>query len=469
MWTMGESSSASVAEIQAPEDDVSPPKDKSLEKNVRILLWCFLVPGIIIASIYSISLPNWRNQAIIFLIVSNFIIYFTSFLIYVRLRWKSKSEQRKERQKYETTRKFSMFCIVVVLPVLVVVYEYIILISTLAAGMIQLFGVFLFFTCPIFGGCNTSACLSSDFPQSEHSRVEYRRVRPTRARSARRSTPSPIPRFRLALKVKPKIKVLRGGEFLGNRFRFKVKILNESQYVITDVTVAILSYPRESLHLEAEDDDITFSKIEPDGFRSPHFDFFPKDDCVRGQIIAVVSYIDMKGEAHSLTTEPYTIRAVCDLLHPEPISPDEFQLKLQELQHGELELKVDDWTPEEMHEKTIRILDQSNFHEVTSEIQEDEGIIFAKVTGWARGKYTGKTIGVEIRITGKTETKGASCSIRVSGEDDAMILPALDDIQEKLLTWLCPMCSSNLSVEAVKQLKAGNVIKCSFCGVTIGR
>ena len=94
----------------------------------------------------------------------------------------------------------------------------------------------------------------------------------------------------------------RGGEFIGNRMRFKVKVLNETQFTITDVKVFLISYPTEALHL-ASDDDEFFPKIEPQGFRSPSFDFMPTQDCVKGEIIAGVSYIDERGTAHTLTTQ----------------------------------------------------------------------------------------------------------------------------------------------------------------------
>jgi len=270
-------------------------------------------------------------------------------------------------------------------------------------------------------------------------------------------------------RVTSKVRALRGGEIIGGRFRFKVKVLNESPFTINDVTVYILSYPRDTLILKAEDDDVFFSKIEPQGFRSPSFDFLPTQDCVRGEIVAGVSYVDASGKAHTLTTESYTIRAVCDLLQPEAITPKRFELKLKELESGEILLKVEEWTPEEMQEKTLRVLSDSNFHEVSSEESVTDDVLHFRVTGWAKGKYTGKNVGAEIFITGHAGQKGASCRIRVAGEDDAMILPAIDDLKERLSAYLCPMCGSKLTLENVEDLKKGKIVRCPFCNVSIGR
>jgi len=264
------------------------------------------------------------------------------------------------------------------------------------------------------------------------------------------------------------VKALRGGEFIGNRMRFKVKVRNDSEFIITDVIVFLISFPKESLKL-ADDDACHFSKIEPGGFRSPTFDFLPTLDCVHGEIIAGVSYVDMRGNAHTLTTKPFIIRSVCDLLIPDQVTPETFALKLRELEHGEITIKVIEWTPEEMYEKALRLLDESNFFEVSSTIEESDGIVFAKISGLAKGKYTGKNIGMQINISGSKGVRGASCQLRVSGEDQAMILPAIDDLRERLSAWLCPMCGSPLTLEDVANLRDGRVVQCPFCSVTIGR
>ncbi len=270
------------------------------------------------------------------------------------------------------------------------------------------------------------------------------------------------------VKVKEEIQILRGGEFIGNRFRFKVKIVNDSEYTITDVMVFLISYPNKSLRLIGEDD-IRFPKIEPGGFRSPQFDLIPTQDCVKGDITAGASYIDAKGKAHVLTAVSLVIRSVCDLLNPEIISPEKFTDLIQEQKSGEMDIKVSDWTPEEMHEKALRTLEEANFHEVLSSLVEEDGTIEGSVFGWAKGKYTGKNLGVQILISGPSQKKGASCKIIVTGEDDAMIMPAIDDLHERLSVWLCPLCGCKIEFEDVEALKKGYSIVCEYCDTTIGR
>ncbi|MFX1607281.1 MAG: NosD domain-containing protein [Promethearchaeota archaeon] len=265
-----------------------------------------------------------------------------------------------------------------------------------------------------------------------------------------------------------RVQVLRGAEYVGNRFRFKVKVLNNTSNVITDVTVTISSYPRDSLKLEGEVSRIVH-KIDPEGFRSPGFEFMPTQDCVKGHIVASVSYVDHRGEVHSMATEPFTIRAVCDLLNPESITPEDYKLRISEFEHGEESLRVEEWTPEEMHEKTIWILRNSNFFEVESSSGKVGEHTEISISGWASGKYTRKNIGVDITITGRSGVVGSTCKVRMSSEDNAMILPAIDEISQKLGAWLCPRCGGVLPVESVRELKDGKSIVCPFCGVAMDR
>jgi len=264
----------------------------------------------------------------------------------------------------------------------------------------------------------------------------------------------------------PHVKVLRGSEFLGNRLRFKAKVINDTDQAITDVKVWLISYPERALKL-ISDEMARYPKIEPSGFRSPSFDLLPTQDCVRGDVVAGVSYVDAKGVSCTISAMPHTVRAVCDLLKPERITPTEFEEKLATLERGELVVKVSDWSVHEMFEKALRILDDSNFLEIESELREREDLVEAGVKGWSRGKYTGKILGVLLQITGKPGVSGASCKITMTGEDEAMIFPAIEELRDKLSTWLCPFCGSKLSAQDVKDLKRGEIVSCRFCDTAI--
>jgi len=57
----------------------------------------------------------------------------------------------------------------------------------------------------------------------------------------------------------------------------------------------------------------------------------------------------------------------------------------------------------------------------------------------------------------------------MSGEDEAMLMPAIDEIAQKLSAWLCPRCGGALPQAAVDCLKSGKSACCPFCGATMDR
>ncbi|TXT57832.1 MAG: hypothetical protein BAJATHORv1_10540 [Candidatus Thorarchaeota archaeon] len=65
--------------------------------------------------------------------------------------------------------------------------------------------------------------------------------------------------------------------------------------------------------------------------------------------------------------------------------------------------------------------------------------------------------------------KGAVCKLEMIGEDESMILPALDEISKRLSTWLCPQCNAILPMEVVQKLKLAECCECPFCGAVIDR
>jgi hypothetical protein len=113
----------------------------------------------------------------------------------------------------------------------------------------------------------------------------------TKGASVYGATASPPSRQYAASGFPKDVQVLRGGEFVGNRLRYKVKIVNSTKFVITDVTVSLVSYPRETLSIEGPIVK-TVAKIDPGGFNSPLFEFLPTRDCVKGDVIAMVCYVD---------------------------------------------------------------------------------------------------------------------------------------------------------------------------------
>ncbi len=264
------------------------------------------------------------------------------------------------------------------------------------------------------------------------------------------------------------VKVFRGGEIVGGKFDFKVKVKNDTPYVITNVTVSIVAYPQDCMELAGETVK-TISRIEVGGFRSPQFTLYPTKDCVQGKIVATVSYIDFRDQLHTLQVEPYLIRSVCDLLKPLSASSKEFDEILVSLEKTNQEQTLD-WNARVLFTKAEMILPAKNFHIVDTEEHTVGGNFIGTIRGYAQGKYTNKRVAVVLVITGPIEGRHSLLKVEVLGEDAAMLPTTVDELAEGLSSWICLRCGGPLDPEQVEELEQRRPVKCKYCShaLTIG-
>ena len=261
------------------------------------------------------------------------------------------------------------------------------------------------------------------------------------------------------------VEVLRGCEIVGGKFDFKVKIKNDSGYVITNVTVSIVAYPQDCMELAGENVK-RISRIEVGGFRSPQFTFYPTNDCVQGKVVATVSYIDFLDHLHTLSVEPYLIRSVCDLLQPLKKSSQAFEMILNSLEKTEQEQTLD-WNAQVLFTKAEKILPAKNFHIVDTEERIVKGEFIGTIRGYAEGKYTQQKVAVIILISGPENGRQSCVRVEALGEDVAMLPTTIDELADTMDSWVCLRCGAPLEIDQVEELGRRLPIRCKYCTHTL--
>jgi DNA-directed RNA polymerase subunit RPC12/RpoP len=259
--------------------------------------------------------------------------------------------------------------------------------------------------------------------------------------------------------------VLRGCEIVGGKFDFKVKIKNESGYVITNATVSIVAYPQDCMELTGENVK-AISRIEVDGFRSPQFTFYPTKDCVQGKVVATVSYIDFLDQLHTVSVEPYLIRSVCDLLQPLKKTSEAFELLLTGLEKTQQEQTLD-WNAQVLFTKAEKILPAKNFHIVDSDETIVRGEFIGTIRGYAEGKYTQKKVAIILLITGPENGRHSCVRVEALGEDVAMLPTTIDELADTMDSWICLRCGAPLEPEQVEEMGRRLPIRCKYCVHTL--
>ncbi|TFG31027.1 hypothetical protein EU528_07290 [Candidatus Thorarchaeota archaeon] len=258
------------------------------------------------------------------------------------------------------------------------------------------------------------------------------------------------------------VSVLRGCELVGGKFEYKVKVRNESHSVITNVAVTIVAYPRDSLTLVGSAAKV-MSRIEIGGFRSPGFTFVPTKDCVRGGIVAAVTFIDYQDKTHTIHTKPFTIRSVCDLLKPVKSTPKRFELSLEEFDGTSEEYELD-WNPAVLFRRAEHFLPSRNFYTIDTRVAVEDGIFSGTIRGYAEGKYTKSKVAVSITIEGNELENTSVVKVASFGSDEAMLPITLEDLRKGIDSWVCLNCGASLSSEQVQRIKNEEVIECRNCG-----
>lgn len=257
------------------------------------------------------------------------------------------------------------------------------------------------------------------------------------------------------------VSVLRGCQAVGGGFEYKVKVKNNMAFVINNVIVLVVAYPQDCMELTGSKLK-TVSRIEPNGFRSLQFVFTPTKDCVEGQIVASVSYIDHRNQLHTDKAEPYIIRSVCDLMKPLEATIQQFEEVLTDMKSAS-EAHTLGWNAPVLFEKTKALLPSRNFHVIEAKGSSIGGQFSGTIKGFAKGKYTGKRVAVQLLISGPDDGKEAKVVMEALGDDLAMLPTTIDEVSRGIKSWTCMTCGGIISPAEVTKLKAGEPLKCRYC------
>jgi len=283
------------------------------------------------------------------------------------------------------------------------------------------------------------------------------------------STPVGIQEMTSQAEEEGKVEVTRGGIIKGGKYIYKVKVLNNSNSVITDVKVLLTSYPSDSMVL-LEDEVQKRNKIGPRGdLVAMTFSFKPTSDCIAGRVNSITTYIDAKGNSQQIMVAPHEVKMVCGLLQPASVNVEEFEKitkgLLEFTKSGE-DVEVP-FNVKLLYDKILLLLPEDNFQIVSNEMVEVGKNYVGIIKGYAEGKYTKNKVGVKITITGDKVLPQSSAKIEAYTQDKNMLVPILSEISESLTIMKCNQCGASLNEQQVKKLAEGKAITCSFCGESI--
>jgi hypothetical protein len=200
---------------------------------------------------------------------------------------------------------------------------------------------------------------------------------------------------------------------------FGMMMQNFGDVPIHDVTVKVLLYPYESLE-PAESLTQVIEIIEPDGIEALIFGFNVTKECVEGEFVTSVQFVDKNGEHVAAKSGNIFVRSLFEHFSPLETTPEEFLSLKSELKEWNREHSLA--VESEALFETIKDLYQDwNLYTIQSENTEREGTYMGVISGIAKGRITEIRLAVTLTVVGKLKDDLAKLRIDVLCENPEVL------------------------------------------------
>jgi len=271
------------------------------------------------------------------------------------------------------------------------------------------------------------------------------------------------------------ILILRGGDWkIENKqsvFSYKVKVKNNSEFVLTNIQILLTSIPS---GLISQSDKYVIDVLNPNSFESPTFKFSANESCVGDKVKGVVIYTDPKGNPQTVPIQPFKIKYVCNLLVPKPISEENYEKNIPSMHEQKISFDCK-LSPDELEPEISKMLEHNNFYLLENQ-QDLKSPDFRKLKAYAEGKYDKQDVALSVimqNLAGDTN----KLTIKAMSNKEEKIIDLLRDISVKCdafkstpedlasLEVICKNCESKIIV--TDNMKSKDFIICEDCGEEI--
>ena len=274
---------------------------------------------------------------------------------------------------------------------------------------------------------------------------------------------------------KKKVTISRGGDWkIENNqsvFHYKVKVQNNSKFVLTNIQILLTSIPS---GLISQSDRYLIDVLNPNSYESPTFKFSAKESCVGNKIKGVVIYTDPKGNPQTVSIQPFKIKYVCNLLVPKTIMKENYEKNIPSMHEQKISFGCK-LSPKELEPEVSKILQHNNFY-LLKNLNELKSPDFRKVKAYAEGKYDKEDVAVSIIMQTLADHTN-KLVIKAMSNKEEKIMDLLKDISKKCDTLkssaesifpaeiFCTNCESLIILTDYMKSKENTI--CEKCGQEI--
>lgn len=211
---------------------------------------------------------------------------------------------------------------------------------------------------------------------------------------------------------------------------FGITVENQSEELIHEVSIKVLLYPNEGLK-PVEPLAQMIETIEPGGSESIIFGFDVINECVEGEFVSSVQFIDSKGEDIAAISGNIFVRSVFEQFEPLEITPEEILSLKSELKkwNREHSLAVE---AKKLFDILKDLFLNWNLYTIQSECTEKENMFMGVVSGMAKGRITDMKLAVTLTVVGKIDDDLLKLRIDVLCEDPEILHTVASVLFEKI-------------------------------------
>jgi len=211
---------------------------------------------------------------------------------------------------------------------------------------------------------------------------------------------------------------------------FGITVENQSEELIHEVSIKVLLYPNEGLK-PVEPLAQMIETIEPGGSESIIFGFDVINECVEGEFVSSVQFIDSKGEDIAAISGNIFVRSVFEQFEPLEITLEEILSLKSELKkwNREHSLAVE---AKELFDILKDLFLNWNLYTIQSECTEKENMFMGFVSGMSKGRITDMKLAVTLTVVGKIDDDLLKLRIDVLCEDPEILHTVASVLFEKI-------------------------------------
>ncbi len=291
--------------------------------------------------------------------------------------------------------------------------------------------------------------------------------------------------------IKQILSIVREYEFIGGQVRFKVGLVNNTNYPLTNFRITFdlpksLKWIMHEPNYERKGDSILIPKLGAKEKRAVSLYIEPLN-CMESHLNATVSFFDVKDKPHAIPMKPKMIAISCPIFFTESdANLARVKSLRRNLTHRDKKVFpiIDSEKAQSIFNSILSVLEQFDIKLISKEFFEDNN--FGEAWFFGVTKVKKERLVMNVLLDGDRKT----LEFEVSGNNEEQITAFLaeigDRVRQKLienniitseegfydmriaiLSCLCPYCYTLMSSESVEKFSNGEIIVCENCRVNI--